>query len=55
MADKKIRYRAQNRMFRKPLLVLQVGIPDVQGLTTHYMWRDATVEDLEEIKLEEQV
>lgn len=49
------RYRAQNRLFRKPLLVLQVRVEvtgyqhDGHGGTddvNYSYWRDATVEDI---------
>lgn len=52
-----IRYRAKNRLFRKPLVVLQVGenkntgfddetTPPSNQNKDYIQWRDATMEDL---------
>ena len=48
----KYRYRPENRLFRAPLLVLQMGVEVVHGYDsqhegeTYIVWRDVTLEDI---------
>lgn len=44
------RYRLQNRLFGKPLVVLQVEFEDDHGFFEgqRFKWRDATFEDITE-------
>ena len=55
----KIRYRIEKRLFKNPILVLQVkeefddGPPDFNGMPTYLagvQWRDARVEDVLELR-----
>jgi hypothetical protein len=55
-----IRYRAQSRLFRKPLLVMQVlwqysGYDPVAGAEVDFvLWKDACLEDLDEMRRHEE-
>lgn len=64
LTNAKIRFRAENRLFRKPLIVLQVATtcntgyddettPHSQQGIDYLVWKDANVEDLIHLNVKE--